>query len=99
MDQPPGRPAWVFRRLFSGRFPRKAQGHCRVADKRIVRHPGRHGIKAQPEENPRGGISISDVLLSRATDLGADMIVAGAITTHSCARACWAGSAATCSIT
>ena len=45
---------------------------------RIVCHLGRHGIKAQPEESPRGGISISDVLLSRAADLGADMIVAGA---------------------
>jgi nucleotide-binding universal stress UspA family protein len=45
---------------------------------RIVRHLGRHGIKAQPEESPRGGTPISDVLLSRAADLGADMIVAGA---------------------
>jgi len=45
---------------------------------RIVSHLARHGIKAQPEESPRGGISISDVLLSRAADLGADMIVAGA---------------------
>lgn len=35
-------------------------------------------IKAQPEESPCGGIPISDVLLSRAADLGADMIVAGA---------------------
>jgi len=45
---------------------------------RIVRHLGRHGIKAQPEERARGGIAISDRLLSRAADLGADMIVAGA---------------------
>ena len=45
---------------------------------RIVRHLGRHGIKAQPEESARAGIAISDVLLSRAADLGADMIVAGA---------------------
>jgi nucleotide-binding universal stress UspA family protein len=45
---------------------------------RIVRHLGRHGIKTQPEESPRGGMSISDALLSRAADLGADMIVAGA---------------------
>jgi nucleotide-binding universal stress UspA family protein len=45
---------------------------------RTVRHLGRHGIKAQPNETPRGGIPISDVLLSRAADLGADMIVAGA---------------------
>jgi nucleotide-binding universal stress UspA family protein len=45
---------------------------------RVVRHLGRHGIEAQPEESARGGIAISDVLLSRAADLGADMIVAGA---------------------
>ena len=45
---------------------------------RIVRHLARHGIEAEPEGNPRGGISISDVLLSRAADLSADMIVAGA---------------------
>jgi nucleotide-binding universal stress UspA family protein len=45
---------------------------------RIVSHLARRGIKAQPEESPRGGIPISDVLLSRAADLGADMIVAGA---------------------
>ena len=45
---------------------------------RIVRHLGRHGPKAQPEETARGGAPISDVLLSRAADLGADMIVAGA---------------------
>jgi nucleotide-binding universal stress UspA family protein len=45
---------------------------------RIVRHLQRHAVKAEPEESPRGGIAISDVLLSRAADLGADMIVAGA---------------------
>ena len=45
---------------------------------RIVRHLGRHGVKAQPEESPAGDIAISDALLSRAADLGADMIVAGA---------------------
>jgi nucleotide-binding universal stress UspA family protein len=45
---------------------------------RVIRHLQRHGVKAQPEESPRGDIRISDVLLSRAADLGADMIVAGA---------------------
>jgi nucleotide-binding universal stress UspA family protein len=45
---------------------------------RIVRHLGRHGVKAQPETSPAGDIAVSDVLLSRAADLGADMIVAGA---------------------
>jgi nucleotide-binding universal stress UspA family protein len=45
---------------------------------RIVRHLGRHGIKAQAEESPHGGIPTSEVLLSRAADIGADMLVAGA---------------------
>ena len=45
---------------------------------RVVRHLQRHGVKAQPEETLCGDITISDVLLSRTADLGADMIVAGA---------------------
>ena len=45
---------------------------------RIVHHLQRHGIKAQAEERPRGSLAISDLLLSRAAELGADMIVAGA---------------------
>jgi nucleotide-binding universal stress UspA family protein len=45
---------------------------------RIVNHLQRHGIPAQAQESPQGGIAICDVLLSRAADLGADMIVAGA---------------------
>jgi nucleotide-binding universal stress UspA family protein len=45
---------------------------------RVVSHLGRHGIKAQPEESPAADIAIGDVLLSRAADLGADMLVAGA---------------------
>ena len=53
---------------------------------RVVRHLRRHGVKAQPEESPRGDISISDVLLSRAADLGADMIVAGALSPLPVAR-------------
>jgi nucleotide-binding universal stress UspA family protein len=44
----------------------------------IVRHLGRHGISAQPEASLSNGVAISDFLLSRAADLGADMIVAGA---------------------
>jgi nucleotide-binding universal stress UspA family protein len=50
----------------------------RPALERIVAHLQRHGIKARPEETPRGDIPISDLLLSRAADLGADLIVAGA---------------------
>jgi nucleotide-binding universal stress UspA family protein len=50
----------------------------RPALDQIVRHLARHGIAARPEESPRGDIPVPDILLSRAADLGADMIVAGA---------------------
>lgn len=45
---------------------------------RIVHHLRRHGIEAQPEESLHPAISVRDALFSRAADLGADMIVAGA---------------------
>ncbi len=45
---------------------------------RIVRHLEHHGLAARGEETVRGGIPIADVLLSRAADLAADLIVAGA---------------------
>ena len=45
---------------------------------RAVRHLERHRIPARAEEAMRGDLAVSDVLLSRAADLGADMIVAGA---------------------
>jgi nucleotide-binding universal stress UspA family protein len=45
---------------------------------RIVRHLERHGIPARAEETLRGDLPIADVLLSRAADLGVDLIVAGA---------------------
>src|SRR6266853_914690 len=38
----------------------------------------RHGIPAKPEATLHGGIAISDILLSRAADLAADLIVCGA---------------------
>jgi nucleotide-binding universal stress UspA family protein len=50
----------------------------RPSIERIVRHLARHGIAARPEETVRGDIPIGDVLLSRAADLDADLIVAGA---------------------
>ncbi len=52
---------------------------------RILRHLGRHEIEAKGEESPQGGLRIADVLLSRAADLGADLLVAGAYH-HSPAR-------------
>ena len=45
---------------------------------RVVRHLGRHGIPAQHEEALRGDLPVAEVLLSRAADLDADLIVAGA---------------------
>ena len=45
---------------------------------RMVRHLARHGITALSNETPHDGIAVSDVLLSSAADLGADLIVAGA---------------------
>jgi nucleotide-binding universal stress UspA family protein len=53
-------------------------GQHRPSLERIVRHLLRHGIAAKPEETLQGGIAISDILLSRAADLAADLIVAGA---------------------
>jgi nucleotide-binding universal stress UspA family protein len=45
---------------------------------RIVRHLGRHGIPARIEETVGSDVPVTDLLLSRAADLDADLIVAGA---------------------
>jgi nucleotide-binding universal stress UspA family protein len=45
---------------------------------RVIRHLERHGITAQPEETLRGDLPVAEALLSRAADLDADLIVAGA---------------------
>jgi nucleotide-binding universal stress UspA family protein len=45
---------------------------------RVIRHLQRHGIAARTEETVRGDVPIADLLLSRAADLGADLLVAGA---------------------
>ncbi len=45
---------------------------------RLVHHLQRHGIPARAEETVQGDLRISDVLLSRASDLAADLLVAGA---------------------
>ncbi|HXO92388.1 MAG TPA: universal stress protein [Stellaceae bacterium] len=49
----------------------------RPALDRVVHHLHHHGVAARPEETLRGGLAVSDVLLSRAADLGADLIVSG----------------------
>ncbi|HEY1795043.1 MAG TPA: universal stress protein [Stellaceae bacterium] len=45
---------------------------------RVVRHLEHKGISAQAEATLRGDLGVSDVLLSRASDIGADLIVSGA---------------------
>ena len=46
--------------------------------RQVVGHLEHHGVAARAEETLRGDMTISDLLLSRAADLGADMIIAGA---------------------
>jgi len=50
----------------------------REATQRVVRHLARHGILARADHPLRSGTTISDMLLSAATDISADLIVAGA---------------------
>jgi nucleotide-binding universal stress UspA family protein len=57
---------------------------------RLIRHLGNHGVAATMEETLRSDIAISDLLLSRASDRGADLIVAGAYH-HSPTREAWLG--------
>lgn len=49
----------------------------RPALERICGHLQRHGIDAKPEESLKGDLAVSDLLLSRAADLDADLIVSG----------------------
>jgi nucleotide-binding universal stress UspA family protein len=44
----------------------------------VARHLERHGLAVREEEDVQSGLAVSDLLLSRASDLGADLIVAGA---------------------
>jgi nucleotide-binding universal stress UspA family protein len=44
---------------------------------RAALHLQRHGIPATPENTLRSGLAVSDILLSRAADLAADLIVSG----------------------
>lgn len=54
-----------------------ALDRVRPALERAAGHLRRHGFAAKGEESLKGSIAVSDVLLSRAADLGADLIVAG----------------------
>lgn len=62
--------------MFVGAHTRELEQH-HAALERVVRHLQRHGIKATLEETLRGDLAISDILLSRAADLAADLIVTG----------------------
>jgi nucleotide-binding universal stress UspA family protein len=62
--------------VFVGTHERDLAQHRPSLD-RVVHHLQHHGITARPEETLRGGLAVSDVLLSRAADLGADLLVSG----------------------
>jgi nucleotide-binding universal stress UspA family protein len=54
------------------------QGHGALPGADISRHLARHGVKAAAEQTVSADLSVGDVLLSRAADLGADLLVMGA---------------------
>jgi nucleotide-binding universal stress UspA family protein len=53
-------------------------GHGELPGADIALHLARHGVKATVERTVSADISAGDVLLSRAADLGADLLVIGA---------------------
>jgi nucleotide-binding universal stress UspA family protein len=55
---------------------REEHGDIPGAD--IAVHLARHGVNARVEKSVSGDVSIGEVLLSRASDLGADLLVMGA---------------------
>ena len=55
-----------------------SDGHGELPGADISLHLARHGVKATVERTVSAGISAGDVLLSRAADLGADLLVIGA---------------------
>jgi nucleotide-binding universal stress UspA family protein len=54
------------------------EGHGAVAGTDIAGHLARHGVTVQIERTASAGVDVGDVLLSRASDLGADVLVMGA---------------------
>jgi nucleotide-binding universal stress UspA family protein len=60
-------------------------GHGELPGADIALHLARHGVKAQIERTPSADVPVGEVLLSRAADLGVDLIVMGAYG-HSRAR-------------
>lgn len=59
--------------------PKQSQdGHGEIPGADIALHLARHGVSAQVECAVSDGIGIGNTLLSRASDLGADLLVMGA---------------------
>jgi nucleotide-binding universal stress UspA family protein len=56
----------------------RPDGHGEIPGADIALHLARHGIKATIERTISGGIGPGNALLSRASDLGADLLVIGA---------------------
>jgi nucleotide-binding universal stress UspA family protein len=54
------------------------QAHGEVPGADISLHLARHGVKAEIERTVSGDLPVGEVLLSRAADLGADLLVIGA---------------------
>lgn len=62
--------------IFVASQARELEQH-RPALERMVAHLRRHEIAANFEDTLRGDLAVSDILLSRAADLAADLIVSG----------------------
>ena len=60
-------------------------GHGEVPGADIALHLARHGVEAQVERTQSAGVPIGELILSRAADLGSDLLVMGAYG-HSRAR-------------
>lgn len=52
--------------------------HGEIPGADIALHLARHGVKATVERTVSAGIDVGNVLLSRASDVGADLLVMGA---------------------
>jgi nucleotide-binding universal stress UspA family protein len=58
--------------------PADTHGHGEQPGADIALHLARHGVKAVVEQTVSAEISVADALLSRAADLGSDLLVMGA---------------------